>query len=152
MNRNTRTGLIAGIALFILASAPFALLLIAIESGAVGTVSTPGLITMAFLIIAALAAGAGFRLTGMLDEADGAAGRSRVDAWVAFYALAAVIVVGTFIIPVGTLAIMVNSDRALQDSGWWFFGWWTLLHLLLAGVAFGLARLAFGRSRAAGAG
>ncbi len=43
---------------------------------------------------------------------------------------------------------MVNSDRSLADSGVWFFVWWIAGHTVVAGMAFGLAKLAFGRSTA----
>lgn len=142
---HTRAAWFVGVALFVVAAIPTALVVVAVRSGSIGSVNAPGLIIMAFLVIAALAAATGYLFGKALDKVAASPGRSRADAWVALYVAVTVIVIGAFLIPVGTLAVMVNSDRSLQDNGLWFFVWWIGLHLLVGALAFGLGRVAFWR-------
>lgn len=145
MSRNKAIGWTAGVLLFLVAAFPTALVVVAVRSGSVGTVSTPGLIIVAFLVILALCIAVGYLLRRALDTVDASPTRTRADAWVAFYAAATFVAIGAFAIPIATLVVMVNSDRSLQDSGVWFFLWWGGLHVVVGLLAYGLGRLAFGR-------
>ena len=145
MNKNTAIGWTAGVLLFLIAAFPTGFVVVAVRSGAVGSVNTPGLIIVAFLVILALCIAVGYLLRRALDTVDASPTRTRADAWVAFYAAATFVVVGAFAIPVGTLVVMVNSDRSLQDSGVWFLLWWGGLHVVVGLLAYGLGRLAFWR-------
>ena len=143
--RHVRTGVITGVAVFIMAAFPTALVVVSVRSGAVGTVREHWWILNAFLVIGALAAATGYLFAKALDRVDTEPGRTKPDAWVAFYVSVIIIATGVSGIPIAMLAVMVNSDRSLESSGPWFFFWWTVLHLIVGGLAFGLGRLAFGR-------
>lgn len=143
--RHARTGVIAGVLVFVMAAFPTALVVVSIWSGAVGTVSDAWWILNAFVVIGALAAATGYLLARALERVDTEPGRTKPDAWVAFYVAVLIIAIGTSGIPIAMLTVMVNSDRSLESSGPWFFIWWTLLHLIVGGLAFGLGRLAFWR-------
>lgn len=144
-HRHTRTGIIAGVLVFVMAAFPTALVVTSVWSGAVGTVSETWWILNAFMVIGALAGVTGYLLAKALERVDTEPGRTKPDAWVAFYVAVLVIAIGASGIPIAMLGVMVNSDRSLDSSGPWFFVWWTLLHLIVAGLAFGLGRLAFWR-------
>jgi hypothetical protein len=143
--RHARTGVTAGVLVFAMAAFPTALVVTSVLSGAVGTVSETWWILNAFVVIGALAGVTGYLLAKALERVDREPGRTKPDAWVAFYVAVLVIAIGTSGIPIAMLAVMVNSDRSLESSGPWFFVWWTLLHLIVGGLAFGLGRLAFWR-------
>jgi hypothetical protein len=140
-----RTGFIAGVLVFVMAAFPTALVVTSVWSGAVGTVSETWWILNAFVVIGSLAGATGYLLARALQRVDTESGRTKPDAWVAFYVAVLIIAIGASGIPIAMLAVMVNSDRSLNSSGPWFFFWWTLLHLVVAGLAFGLGRLAFWR-------
>lgn len=144
-HRHTRTGIIAGVLVFVMAAFPTALVVTSVWSGAVGTVSETWWILNAFAVIATLAGVTGYLLAKALERVDREPGRTKPDAWVAFYVAVLVIAIGASGIPIAMLGVMVNSDRSLDSSGPWFFVWWTLLHLIVAGLAFSLGRLAFWR-------
>ena len=133
-----------GGAIFLVAAVPTALLLAALYAGAVGDAPRRGLGVMGGAVLALVALVAGRALLVGLRRAASDPDRTSVDAWVAAYVGTAVLVVGTFAIPVLMVVAMVNSDRAVGDSGAWFFVIWTAAHALVVAAALGAARLAFG--------
>lgn len=140
---------IAAAVVFLVASAPTVLLLVALYSGSVGTSPRLGLIAMAFIVIAVVAASGGYELYRGLEIVASDTRRMPSDAWVAYYVGTVIVVIGALTVPLLMLATMVNSDRSLADSGIWFFFWWTLGHLVVAGLALGMTRLVFGTLGAA---
>ncbi len=141
--RHGRKAAIAAVGVFVLASIPTALVLISVYSGSVGTTPRFGLMAMAFLVIAAVAASAGYQLRRGFEIVAADDHRNPADAWVAYYVGTVIVVIGTFLTPLLMLTALVNSDRSLADSGIWFFFWWTLGHLIIAALALGAARLVF---------
>lgn len=135
-----------GMAIFVVIAVPTALLLLALHAGAVGDAPRRGLGLTSGAVLALIAVAAAHALRVGLRRAASDPERTSVDAWVAAYVGTAVLVVGTFAIPVLVLLAMVNSDRALADSGAWFFVIWALAHILVLAAAVGASRLAFGAS------
>lgn len=149
MSRRRRIqGRVFGTVVFFAMAAPSALVLSAVVQGSIGEMPRRGFGLMTFGVIAAVAGAAGHALRRALETVDADPTRRKADAWVAGYVGTTVLVVGSFAVPILMLMVMVNSDRSLQESGWWFYAVWTTGHLLLALAAWAVGRLAFGRASA----
>lgn len=149
MTDTTRApSVVFGVVILLIVALPSALLIVALYAGSVGEAPRRGLGLMAGIVLALVALGAARALRAGLLRAASDPERTSTDAWVAAYVGTAVLVVGTFAIPILVLLSMVNSDRAVADSGAWFFVIWAAAHILVLATALGAARLAFG-SRAA---
>ena len=59
-----------------------------------------------------------------------------------FFIASCVTTIGGFIVPVAILALMVNSDRSLNDNPLFFYVAWAGAFLLVALLAYGIERLA----------
>lgn len=131
---------------FLVASIPSFVIVLAVHSGALGMAPGNRMIVMAFAIIVFLAAMIGYLLQKALTAVDAHPGRTRADAWVAFYVTVTVVIVGAAAAPNLLVVAMVKSDRSLSSHGVWFFFWWLTAHTLVGVIAYGLGRLAFGKS------
>ena len=131
----------AGLLVLIVTGTPTALLSYAIRTGAVGSAPNLGLTIVAYLIIVAAVATVTRRLDRGLSSAR-TDGRSPADAWVPFFIASCVTIIGGFIVPVAILALMVNSDRSLNDNPLFFYLAWGGAFLLVALLAYGIARFA----------
>jgi hypothetical protein len=131
------SAVVAGLIVLILTGTPTALVSYAIRTGAVGSAPNLGLTIVAYLIILAAVAAVAHRLDRALGAAR-AEGRSPADAWVPFFVASCVTIVGGFIVPVAILALMVNSDRSLNDNPLFFYVAWGGAFLLVALVAYGI--------------
>jgi len=131
----------AGLLVLIVTGIPTALLSYAIRTGAVGSAPNLGLTIVAYLIIVAAVAVVAHRLDRGLGSAR-MEGRSPADAWVPFFIASCVTIIGGFIVPVAILALMVNSDRSLNDNPLFFYLAWAGAFLLVALLAYGIERFA----------
>lgn len=131
----------AGLLVLIITGIPTALVSYAIRTGAVGSAPNFGLTIVAYLIIVAAVAAVTHRLDRVLGAAR-AERRSPADAWVPFFIASCVTIIGGFIVPVAVLALMVNSDRSLNDNPLFFYFTWAGAFLVIALLAYGIERLA----------
>ena len=140
------TGWVTAATVFIVAANPTGSVFLATRSGSIGTVPQLWLLAVvALVVIGAISLTTGFSLRRALNRADATPGRTKADAWVAFYVAMVIIVIGAYAIPVGMLTIMVSSDRSLQDNVPSFFVTWIVLHVIVGAIAYLLGRLAYGR-------
>lgn len=131
----------AGVLVLIVTGIPTALVSYAIRTGAVGSAPNLGLTFVAYIIIVAAVAAVVHRLDRALGSAR-TEGRSPADAWVPFFIASCVTIIGGFIVPVAVLAVLVNSDRSLNDNPGFFYLAWAGAFLVVALLAYGIERLA----------
>lgn len=144
MTAEDRAALVVGSVAFVLAAAPTVILLWIASTGAVGTTPRFGLVLSMTAVVAAVTAVAVAAIRRARTAVQQEPGRFAVDCWVAAYVAGVVWLLGAVGIPILILALSVNSDRALVETGFWLFLIWLGAHLLWAAVSLGAARLVFG--------